>query len=199
MKTNSLTLLITLVLIISGINSNIMAQSKKRYAALETVKTSETLNVSADSLWKIIKHPNIALWSTLLDSTEYFGEEVFEGVSWSKRISSVNSKGHHESHEDLIAYDDANMEIKFASTKFPGFIISNETHWKVINKGENRSVLQVSTHMRMKKFFAFFLKRPMLKAINKNGDGILYDIKFYAEKGIVSPSKQARLEMLQNN
>ncbi len=185
------------VLFITTSNLEVMAQKEKKYTELKTVTTSKIIHVPADTLWRIISHPNISLWSTLLDSTEYFGEEIFEGVPWSKRASVVNSKKHHESHEDLIFYDDSGREIKFASTKFPGFIISNETHWKVIDNGEKQSSLRTTTIMKMKKFQAFFLKKTMLKAINKNGEGIFYDIMYYAEKGKVSPSKASRIKELQ--
>ena len=199
MKGNNLKFVMLLALLIATSNSKVMAQDEKKYIELKTITTSEIMNVSADALWTIISHPNISIWSTLLDSTEYFGEKIFEDVTWSKRISMVNSKGHHESHEDLISYEASDREIKFASTKFPGFIISNQTHWKVIDKGQNKSVLRTTTVMKMKKLQAFFLKRPMLKAINKNGKGIFYDIKHYAENGNVSPSKANRIEELQEN
>lgn len=181
----------------AAINSKVMAQNGKKYTEIKTVRTSDTINVSTDSLWSIINKPDISVWSTLLDSTKYFGPEVFEGVPWSKRISVVNSKGHHESHEDLIVYDPVRMVLKFASTKFPGFIISNQTHWKIIDCGPNKSALKTTTLMNMKKFQAFFLKKPMLKAINKNGDGVFYDIKHYAENGDISPSKKDRTKELQ--
>lgn len=184
------------VLIITTLNSKVMAQNKKKYSEIKTIRTSETINVSADSVWNIIKHPDISVWSTLLDSTDYFGSELFEGVPWSKRVSIVNSKGHHKSHEDLIAYEPNHRIIKFASTKFPKFIISNETHWEVIDIGHNQSVVKTTTLMYMKKFQAFFLKRPMLKAIDKNSDGIFYDIKYYVENNDQSPSKKKRQRKL---
>lgn len=194
MKVNNLKSLFLIGLALTTFSTTMMSQKKEKHTEINTIRTSEDLNVSSDSLWKIISHPKMSLWSTLLDSTDYFGEEVFEGVSWSKRISIVNSKGHHESHEDLIAYNNSSMEIKFTSTKFPSFIISNETHYKVINKGKGKSTLEISTYMKMKKIQSAFLKKPMLKAINKNGDGIFYDIKIYAEKGDVSPCKKERME-----
>lgn len=199
MKTNLFIPLTIAAVIFSAFISNIMAQNGKQYAQIKTVQTSKTINISADSLWNIISQPNISVWSTLLDSTEVLGEEVFKGVSWSKRVSVVNSKGHHESHEELIAYDSQNRIIQFASTHFPKFIISNQTHWKVINKGEKQSALQVSTIMEMKKLQAFFLKKTMLKAINKNEEGIFFDIKHYAEQGEISPSKKARISDLRNS
>ncbi|WP_188112156.1 SRPBCC family protein [Aquimarina sp. RZ0] len=184
-------------LLMATSNSEVMAQQEKKYTELKTITTSEFINVSADTLWRIISDPNISRWSTLIDSTEYFGEEIFKGVPWSKRTSMVNSKGHHESHEDLIFHDDSRREIKFASTKFPGFIIANETHWKVIDNGPKQSLLRTTTIMKMKKLHAFFLKKTMLKAINRNGNGIYYDIKHYAENGKVSLSKANRIKELQ--
>jgi len=192
-------MLMLLALTTTTLNSKVMAQNENKYTELKTVRTSDIINSSSDSIWSIISNPNIASWSTLLDSTEHFGPEVFDGATWSKRISVVNSKGHHESHEDLIEYDPGNRIIKFASTKFPGFIISNETHWEVIAKGQNQSVVKTTTLMYMKKIQAFFLKKPMLKAINKNGDGIFYDIKFYAENGDQSPSKKNRIKELEED
>ena len=184
-------------LFITAFNSKVMAQNKKKYSEIKTIRTSETINISADSVWNIIKHPDISIWSTLLDSTDYFGPEIFEGITWSKRVSSVNSKGHHKSHEDLIVYTPESRIIRFASTKFPKFIISNETQYEVIDTGHNKSVVKITTVMYMKKFQAFFLKKPMLKAINKNANGIFYDVKYYAEKGELSPSKKNRIQQLQ--
>ncbi|WP_298503481.1 SRPBCC family protein [uncultured Maribacter sp.] len=176
-----------------------MAQNGEKYTEIKTVRTSEIIDVSADSLWKIINQPDISVWSTLLDSTKFFGAEKFKGVPWSKRVSIVNTKGHHESHEDLIVYDPVNRIIKFASTKFPRFIISNETHYEVIDYGHNKSALKTTTLMNMKKFHAFFLKKPMLKVINKNGDELSYDIKYYAENEDVSPSKKDRIKELEKD
>ena len=188
-----------ITLSLATINSKVMAQNGKKYKEIKTERTSEIINISADSLWNIINNPDISVWSTLLDSTKYSGPEVFEGVPWSKRVSIVNSKGHHESHEDLIVYDPVNRIIKFASTKFPEFIISNQTHYEVIDHGHNKSSLKTTTLMKMKKIHAFFLKKPMLKAINKNGEGLSYDIKYYAENGDISPSKKARIKELQKD
>ncbi|WP_298537679.1 SRPBCC family protein [uncultured Algibacter sp.] len=199
MKIKRLNILMLITLSIATINLKVMAQNGEKYTEIKTVRTSEIIDVSADSLWEIINQPDISVWSTLLDSTKFFGTEKFEGILWSKRVSIVNYKGHHESHEDLIFYDPVNRIIKFASTKFPRFIISNQTHYEVVDHGHHKSALKTTTLMNMKKFQAFFLKKPMLKAINKNGDGLAYDIKYYAENGDVSPSKKDRIKELEKD
>ncbi|WP_298420363.1 SRPBCC family protein [uncultured Kordia sp.] len=196
MKTIKSILLTIALTFVGGLNTVVMAQKEQRFTEITSDKTSQTMNVSQDSLWKIISSPDLSRWSTLLDSTFVFGEEKFDGVNWSSRVSQVNSRGHHESHESLIDYNNAERKIKFASTEFPGFIISNETEWRVIDKGENKSALRIVVRMRMKKFHAAFLKRPMLKAINNNAEGVFYDIRFFAETGFISPTKHRRMEIL---
>lgn len=186
-----------IIIVLTTLNLNVMAQKEKKYTEIKTERISDTIHISAESLWDIISNPNMATWSTLLDSTKHFGPEVFEGVPWSKRVSVVNSKGHHESHEDLMVYDPIHLKIKFASTKFPNFIISNETHWEVLDLGNNQSVMKITTLMFMKKTQGLFLKKPMIKAIDKNGKQILNDLKYYAENQEPSPAKKNRIETLE--
>ncbi len=174
---------------------SVMAQ-EKRFKEIKVVKESEMIQVPVDSLWCILQNPDLSRWSTLLDSTTFSGPEKFEGVPWSNRVSVVNSKGHHESHEELIGYNPG-VSLHFASRLLPKFIISNDTHWKAIDKGGNRSMIEVTTIMRMKPFMGLFLSGALKKAIVKNGEGVCHDIKIYAETGEVSEAKQKRKKELE--
>lgn len=174
-------------------NYIIMRQNKK----IDLTKISEVINVSADSLWNIIQDPNIAKWSTLLDSTSVFNEEKKAEFPWGSRVSTVNAKGHHESYETLFHYDSTKREMILSSTKMPHFILGHKTLWKVIDIGPESSAIKINNHMTLKSFFAFFLSRILNKSIRKNQEGVCRDLKVYAETGEVSREKKKRMKSLQ--
>lgn len=188
-------LIITLISVF--IHSSIMAQKEKKFTKIEMSKTSSPIQVSADSLWNIMKDPmQLSVWSTLIDSSTITGLPEIDGATFSTRVSKVNAPGHHDSHEKLIIFAPSTREIAFESTKMPSFILYVQTYWKVIEVSKGQAAIQVSNTMHLKKTAGTLLKGILKKSIQKNLDEVCVDIKVYAETGEVSTTKKQRMAEL---
>lgn len=198
MKAKSLKTLLLLGLTITALNSTVMAQTEKKYKEVNILKTSEVINISADSLWKIVRQfDQVGVWFSSIDHAEVSGEPEFEGATCSERTCYVNLRGYSEVHEKLTLFDDPKRELAYAFTGGgPSFLLFAGNHWSVSEVGPNQSVLTMEATMRLKRFAGFLFGGKLKRTIEKSLPESLNELKVYAETGEVSEAKKARIQAL---
>ncbi|OUS01979.1 hypothetical protein A9Q86_04825 [Flavobacteriales bacterium 33_180_T64] len=199
MKVNTLKPLILLGLALTTINLTVMAQKAKRGKEFKIIKTSEVINVSADSLWNIIKaFDNVGVYFSGIDHAEGSGTPEFEGATCSERTCYVNLKGYNKVHEKLTLYNKNARELAYEYTGGgPGFLLFAGNHWTITEVGSNQCILKMEATIRLKKFMGFLFGGKLRRTVEKQLPISLNELKIYAETGEVAQAKKTRLKVLE--
>ncbi|PCJ67440.1 MAG: hypothetical protein COA58_03730 [Bacteroidetes bacterium] len=172
-----------------------MAQEEKKYKEVKRTFKSEIINVSADSLWAILREfDKVAHWTSALDHSEGVGESKFEGTTCNERVCEANKS---RLVEKLTQFSDNDRELAYELTEgAPGFVKLATNHWTVHEIGPNQSEVRMDVTMHLSKFMGFFLGGAITKTMTKQILIVLNDLKVYAETGDVSEAKKAQIEKL---
>ncbi len=189
--------IIALIVVSITFNLTVMAQ-KKKYKEIRITHTSEIINVSADSLWNIVREfQDVGVWLSGIDKAIGSGTPEFEGASCSERVCHVNVKGFNVLHEKLTLFNDTTRELAYELTEGgPGFVVFVGNHWSVSEIGANQSILKMEATMHLKKFIGFLFGGKIRRTVKKGLPEALSEIKIYAETGNVSEAKKVRIEKL---
>ena len=193
MKVNNFKLIFLTALTLTVFNTTVMSQTKKRYKVIEKTITSNIVNVSADSLWSILREfDKVANWTSVLNHSEGTGEVKFEGATCNERVCTQGGK---KLVEELTMFSDEKRELAYELKEgAPGFVKLAKNHWKVIEISANQSKVQMNVTMHLSKFMGFFLGGIITKAMTKQVSLVQSDLKIYAETGEVSEAKKAQLK-----
>lgn len=192
-------ILILMLLGFMGTSTSIQAQEKSKYKKIEIAKQSEAIHVSADELWKILGpgFENAGVWSRAVDHSVGKGEAKFEGATCDLRACDVNAKGFNKITEQLTMYSDQKQELIYAIVEGnPGFVVSAQNHWEVVDLGNNTSALKMTVTINSKKFMGSLMGGMFRKNIETLIPGLFEDLKIYAETGQISEAKQDRMAKL---
>ena len=111
MKVQLFKTLLLSAIALTTLNSKVMAQQEKKYKEVKVYETSKIINISADSLWKIVKEfDNVGVFFSGIDHAEGSGLPEFEGATCSERTCYVNLKGYSEVHEKLTIFELLDVE-----------------------------------------------------------------------------------------
>ncbi len=190
--------LIVLFTFITAFYTTVMAQ-KQNFKEVKINETSEVINVSADSLWNIVRQfDNIGVFLSGIDHAVGTGEPEFEGATCSERTCYVNLKGYNEVHEKLTLFDQEKKELAYQfKSGGPGFLLFAENHWTVHKVGPNQSILKMNVTIRLKRFMGFLFGGKIKRTIQKELPISLTELKLYAETGKLSEAKKTRIAELE--
>lgn len=176
-----------------------MAQKERMYKEIKLIRTSQIINVSADSLWQIVRdYRNVGEWITSINKSVGSGEPEFDGATCSNRVCHTAVKGYEKVSEKLYLHKEDTREIAYKVIDgLPGFILYAHNHWTVNEVGSNQCTLTMDSRIHVKRFPGFFLAGMMKKNFLKNFEEAFLDLKVYAETGKVSEAKKARIEELE--
>ncbi|WNJ19912.1 SRPBCC family protein [Pontibacter sp. G13] len=176
-------------------HSIMMAQTEKKYKVLQITRTSETINVPANSLWEVVREfDNVALWSSNVDQAIGSGEPEFEGATCSERSCDVNNiAGYSRVVEKLVLFSDELQELAYQLTEgAPGFVVFAQNHWKVKQVGPQQSAIHMEVTLHLKRLQGFCFGGHMRRTIEKNIGTAMTELKAYAEAGKISDKKRER-------
>ena len=142
-------------------------------------KRDTTVNVSADKVWNILGNGfnDISQWaSPVLDSQALPGQPEGSG-----RVCQV--KGAGEVVETIYHYDDVGRELSFIlnGKKIPFFMRKIDNTWSVEPIGDDQSRLQVHAKITLMPVFSQLMSGLLSKAMSKQADGLLGELKYFAE------------------
>lgn len=196
MKSLNLKTLVLPILMLVILNSTVMAQRGKKHKEINQTLISETINVSADSLWSILREfDKVGNWTSTLNHSEGYGEAKFEGTSCNGRVCETSFGNSNKTTEELTMFDDGKRELAYNLTEgAPGFLKLASNHWTVIELGPNQSKVQMNVSIHLSKFAGFFLGGLITKQMTKQVKIVQNELKIYAETGEVSNAKKEQLE-----
>ncbi len=198
MKKKKLKAVLLILLTLTAFSSIIMAQNEKKVKVINKTLKSEVINVSADSLWAILREfDKVAAWTSVLNHSKGGGEAKFEGTTCNKRI--CETKDNNKVVEELIMFSDERQELAYKLTEgAPGFVKYSKNRWIVSKIGANQSQVQMDVTMHLSRFMGFFLGGLITKEMTKQVTIFLNELKTYAETGEISEAKKEQLEKLEN-
>lgn len=171
----------------------------KKYKEVKRTITSEVFNVSADSLWYIVgtRFDDAYMWSTAIDHSVGVGDGQFQGANCDARACDVSSKGFSKIEERLTKYDIQNKILAFdVVSGTPGFVLYAHNEWHIVPVGPNQCKIEMTLVMHLKPFMGSIMGGMFRKNVQGTIDGLMRDLKSYAETGEVSAEKKARMEEL---
>lgn len=173
-----------------------MAQTGKKYKEIKTTLKSEVINVSADSLWEILRaFDQVGVWTSTLNHSEGAGEPKFEGATCNARVCETNIRSYRKAVEELTFFSDEKKELAYELTEgAPSFLYLARNHWTVIEVGPNQSQVRMDLTMHMSRFMGLIVGKKLKNTARKQVSIVLNDLKIYAETGEVSAAKKAQLE-----
>lgn len=195
MRIYNLKTLFLIGLAFTAFSTTVMAQKEKKYKVIERTLKSDTINVSTDSLWAILREfDKVSDWTSTLDHSEGAGEVKLEGTTCNERVCESN---HKKLVEELIMFSDEKKELAYELTEgAPGFVKLAQNHWKVYEISPNQSLVEMNVTMHLSKFMGFILGRVITKTMTKQVLIVLNDLKIYAETGEVSEAKKVQIAKL---
>lgn len=186
------------VVLFTIIISTVMAQKRENYKVIIKTLKSDTINVSVDSLWAILREfDKVGDWTSMLNHSEGYGNPEFEGVSCRGRVCETGSGGPGKVIEELTMFNDEKRELAYELTEgAPGFVKFAGNHWAAFAVGTNQSQVTMEVTMHLSKFMGFFLGGFIKKDMKKQVSVFLDELKLYAETGEISEAKKKQIEKM---
>ncbi len=145
------------------------------------VTRQTTVNISADKVWQILgtDFNNISEWAGIVLESN----AIPDLPTGSGRICNV--KGVGNTLEKLTSFDDDQHKFSFTfeNSKIPFFVKKIENTWSVTPKGNDQSVVQVNADVNLMPVFSQLLDGMMGKQMGKGAEGLLGELKYFAENG----------------
>ena len=156
------------------------------------ITKSAIIDVSADRLWSIVADDfdKIGEWARGVDSSGPNTEAAApEGASVGGRV--CQAPGFGAIRETFTSFDPAERSYAFEATasKIPSFVRNLTNHTVVKSLGPEQSEVQLRITADTPGVRGALLKPIMTRKFGQAIDGILDDLKIFAESGKVSSEK----------
>ena len=101
--------------------------------------------------------------------------------------------------EELIEYSDSDRVLAYGAKEgLPGFVLMAQNRWEIIEVGPGQSQIRMTITMHMKPFMGTLMGGMFRKNLNNTINGVMEDLKIYAETGTISEAKRQRVADLAN-
>ena len=166
------------------------------------IKTSTTINASADRVWEIIAKDflNISKWARDVNASydNFSTLKAPEGAPAAGRFCDVSGFGKVDEH--IIRYDNQKREITWTASadKMPGFVQDLQNAWSVeqIDDSTSQVISQLSANLTG---ILGTMMYPLMKMnFSKLVKGFIEDLTSYSVTGNVSQTKKKQLEKLEH-
>lgn len=160
---------------------------------------SVQINASADDVWQIIGpgFSEVGKWSTAVDHSDAYGDAQYEGAACDGRGCDLSARGFTSVKEKITEYDAPNRTMAFDVIEgMPKFVLYTNNRTVITTSSDGKSTAQLQITMHMKPFMGSLLGGMFKKNLSNLIDSALDDLKVYAETGVPSARKQARMKKL---
>jgi len=153
-------------------------------------KRQITINASASQLWNILAkdYDKVGQWATAVEKS-IPNPDVPEGEGRVCTTTFGNNKEvitHLDEQERSFTY-----AVDFA--KPPFFLEGIENTWTIEPNGNNQSIVRMSADVQIKTIVGKLAAPLIQRRMEKGFDGLLEELKYYAETGKIHPRKQEKL------
>ena len=160
------------------------------------ISKNAIINVSADRLWSILADDfdKIGEWARGVDSSgPNTDAAVPEGASVGGRVCQVPGFG--AINETFTSFDPVERSYAFKATasKIPSFVRNLTNHTLVKSLGPEQSEVQLRITADTSGVRGALVKPMMTRKFSRAIDGVLEDLKIFAESGKISSEKSKAL------
>ncbi|MFT5724986.1 MAG: hypothetical protein ACI9JN_002109 [Bacteroidia bacterium] len=191
---------ITMILGLLTLNNYTMGQNETKVKAFQS-KKEISINTSAAKLWQIIG-PGFAeyyKWATIVDFSTGKGDAEINGAPHDERVCTVNGQGDNKVTEKLFKYSDSDMNLAYEATEGMHEMMNKATNeMTIVRLSDTTSKIVVNIEWLVNGPIPDEMKQMMEGNLKITVDTFLNDIKVFAETGLVSQTKQERLDELAN-
>lgn len=142
-------------------------------------KRNVTVNAPADKVWEVLGpgFNDISNWASPVITSE----PLPDLPAGSGRVCNVKGAGAVE--ETIYHYDDDNRKLAFIlkGKKIPFFVKKIDNTWNVEPIDDNQSKVQVHANITLMPVFSQIISGMLSKAMSKQADGLLSELKDYVE------------------
>ncbi len=150
------------------------------------------INIDAPSekLWHILadNYQNVGEWATIIPESSARKDEAGE------LIGRTCSSTYGDVQEVITSWDQENMSYSYEADGLPSMFKSGKNLWKVIPINSDRSLVKMSLKMEMSALPGFFMGWMIKSKMGKDLEGLMEDLKYYAENDSPHPKKLKSLK-----
>ncbi len=147
------------------------------------------LNVSATKAWNLLaeNYENVGDWATIIPESAARNEN-------GKIVGRTCSSTYGDVQEIITSWDKENMTYSYEADGLPAMFKSGKNVWKIDPIGDDRSKVKMNLRMEMSALPGFFMGWMIKSKMAKDLEGLMEDLKHYAETGSPHPKKLKSLE-----
>ncbi|MEO1051584.1 MAG: SRPBCC family protein [Bacteroidota bacterium] len=147
------------------------------------------LNIPASKAWVILakNYEHVGEWATIIPESAARSED---GEIIGRTCSSI----YGDVKEMITSWDEASMAYSYEADGLPSMFKSGKNFWKVEPINDLRSRVKMSLRMEMAPLPGFLMGWMIKSKMAKDLDGLMEDLKYYAEQGKPHPKKLKSLE-----
>lgn len=149
------------------------------------------INQSIDAVWEVLGNQfgQISNWASLIRESKVYGEAKLNGLNYSIRETNTLSG---ITKQEITSFKPENYSLSYKSIAgTPPIIKEVRAQWSLTKKDSNSTDLVMDFTADMKGLG--FILAPIAKIkLNKIGDELLDDLKYYLENGKPSPRKMEK-------
>ncbi|MEM7552074.1 MAG: SRPBCC family protein [Bacteroidota bacterium] len=146
------------------------------------------LNIPTDKAWEILwnNYENVGEWATIIpESAPRFADGELVGRTCSSTYGDVK--------EIITSYDEENMTYSYEADGLPSIFKSGKNIWSLKPNGPNRSKVSMELKMEMARITGLLMGWMIRKKMTSDLDGLMEDLKHFAETGEPHPKKKKSL------
>ncbi|MFT5823450.1 MAG: hypothetical protein ACI8ZM_004711 [Crocinitomix sp.] len=154
------------------------------------ITTEIKIEKNPNEAWKVMGYQfaQIDKWASFFNSSEPSGENKFEGIDFSGRISIVETG---ENTHSLDVFDSENYVLSYTVTAgAPPFSNRTEAKWSLESSDENSCIASIEVNLDIKDEIPSEKIQEVSMWLNKSSSDMLEELKYYVETGEVHSRKK---------
>ena len=148
-----------------------------------------TVNNSIENAWKVLgtEFANAHIWATPLTHSEGSGSN-FNGSECHER--SCDIKGMGKTKERLLQFSNDSHSLSYVVEQgMPSMVKYATNTWTLTSQGNSKTTLVMKMDITLGGIMGFMMQPMMKMMMNKMGNTLLSDFKYYVENGRPSEAK----------
>ncbi|MEM7109667.1 MAG: SRPBCC family protein [Bacteroidota bacterium] len=153
-----------------------------------------TVDISSQKAWELLagKYECVGDWATIIPESSPQRRE-------SELVGRTCSSTYGDVQEMITHWDEENMTYSYEADGLPSLFKSGKNVWQVKATGDRSCIVSMRLNMEIAALPGFFMGWMLRSKMNKDLDGLMEDLKHYAEKGVPHPKKLRSLEKWQKH
>ncbi|MEM9674507.1 MAG: SRPBCC family protein [Bacteroidota bacterium] len=150
------------------------------------------LNVPAQKAWDILwnNYESVGTWASIIPESAARHQD-------GKLVGRTCSSTYGDVKEIITHHNEKQLTYSYEADGLPSMFKKGGNTWKVIPLGGNRSRVQMQLRMELAPLPGFFMGWMIKSKMSKDTQGLMEDLKHFAETGKPHPKKTKSLQKWQ--